>query len=38
MLLAQCDRGGRRIGMAVPDVQDALQYLREIAALKMCGE
>jgi len=36
MLLAQCDRGGRRIGMAVPDVQDALQYLRKLA--EMCGE
>ena len=36
MLLAQCDRGGRRVGMAVPDVQDALQYLRELA--EMCGE
>ena len=36
LLLAQCDRGGRRVGMAVPDVQDALQYLRELA--EMCGE
>ena len=36
MLLAQCDRGGRRVGMAVPDVQGALQYLRELA--EMCGE
>ncbi len=35
MLLAQCDRGGRRVGMAVPDVQEALQCLRELA--KMCG-
>jgi hypothetical protein len=31
MLLAQCDRGGRRIGMTVPDVPEALDYLRELA-------
>ena len=36
LLLARCDRGGRCVGMAVPDVQDALQYLRELA--EMCGE
>ena len=36
MLLAQCDRGGRRVGMPVADVQDALQYLRELA--EMCGD
>ncbi len=36
LLLARCDRGGRQVGMAVPDVQEALQYLRELA--EMCGE
>ena len=36
ILLAQCDRGGRQIGMAVPNVQEALEYLRELA--RMCGE
>ena len=36
LLLAQCDRGGRQVGMTVPDVQEALQYLRELA--EMCGE
>jgi hypothetical protein len=36
MLLAQCDRAGRQVGMTVPDVQEALKYLRELA--EMCGE
>jgi hypothetical protein len=36
LLLAQCDRGGRQVGMTVPDVQEALQFLRELA--EMCGE
>jgi hypothetical protein len=36
LLLAQCDRSGRRVGVEVPDVQGALKYLRELAA--MCDE
>jgi len=36
MLLAACDRQGRVVGMAAPDVPDALQYVRELA--DMCGE
>ena len=35
-LLARCDRAGRAIGRKVPDVQDALTYIRELA--EMCGE
>ncbi len=31
MLLAQCDRLGRRQGVRVPDVEEALDYLRELA-------
>ena len=31
LLLADCDRQGRAVGMAVPDVSDALQYIRELA-------
>jgi hypothetical protein len=34
-LLAKCDRQGRRRGVAVPDVDEALQYLRDLA--HMCG-
>jgi hypothetical protein len=36
MLLAACDRQGRAVGRDVPDVPDALQYVRELA--DMCGE
>jgi hypothetical protein len=36
MLLARCDRAGRRQGVQVPEVEDALEYLRELE--KMCGE
>jgi HD domain len=36
MLLARCDRLGRQVGAAVGDVQDALKYLRDLAAT--CGE
>jgi predicted HD phosphohydrolase len=32
LLLAACDRQGRVRGMRVPDVRDALAYLRELAA------
>lgn len=30
MLLADCDRRGRQRGAAVPDVEEALEYLREL--------
>jgi hypothetical protein len=36
MLLAECDRRGRAVGMHVPEVQEAIRYLRELAA--ECGE
>lgn len=35
-LLARCDQAGRARGVAVPDVDEALQYLRELA--RMCGD
>jgi len=35
-LLAQCDMAGRRRGVAVVDVREALDYLRELA--RTCGE
>ena len=35
-LLAECDRGGREIGVAAPDVEEALDFLRDLA--EMCGE
>lgn len=36
VLLARCDRDGRRIGVEVPDVEEALDYVRDLAAT--CGE
>jgi hypothetical protein len=30
MLLADCDRRGRQRGAVVPDVEEALAYLREL--------
>ena len=36
VLLAECDRDGRTTGVEVPDVEDALEYLYELA--KTCGE
>ena len=36
MLLAECDDAGRAVGVAAPDVEDALEYVRELAAT--CGE
>jgi hypothetical protein len=36
LLLADCDRRGRATGVAVPDVPEALDYLRKLAA--ECGE
>jgi hypothetical protein len=35
VLLNECDRAGRVPGMEVPDVDEALEYLRDLA--KMCG-
>ncbi len=35
VLLATCDDDGRQVGVQVPDVDDALDYLRELA--RMCG-
>jgi hypothetical protein len=35
-LLARCDREGRQRGVFVPDVEDAFEYLHELA--RMCGE
>jgi hypothetical protein len=35
-LLVQCDRNGRATGVDVPDVEEALEYLRELA--RTCGE
>jgi predicted nucleotidyltransferase len=35
-LLARCDQAGRQKGVEAPDVDEALQYLRDLAA--MCGE
>jgi hypothetical protein len=36
MLLFRCDRHGRQKGVRVVDVDDALQYIRDLAG--MCGE
>jgi hypothetical protein len=30
MLLAKCDRAGRRVGVAAPDVDEALSYIRDL--------
>lgn len=35
LLLSDCDRGGRQIGVMVPDIDEALDYVRELA--DMCG-
>src|SRR3990172_1898938 len=35
-LLAECDDNGRSTGVDVPDVQEALEYLRELA--RTCGD
>lgn len=34
ILLSDCDRGGRQIGVMVCDIEDALDYVREVA--EMC--
>ncbi len=36
LLLGRCDREGRRTGVRVPDVHEALDYLRDLA--RVCGE
>ena len=36
MLLAQCDRAGRQPGAQAPELDEALDYLRDLA--KTCGE
>lgn len=33
LLLAECDRAGRQRGVEVPDVDDALRYIRDLAAM-----
>lgn len=35
LLLAQCDRQGRVAGVAVPELEEALEYIRELA--RTCG-
>jgi len=35
-LLARCDRKGRQRGMEAPELDEAIEYLRELA--KVCGE
>ncbi len=35
MLLAECDLQGRAVGVAVPDIEEALDYLRELT--ETCG-
>ena len=36
LLLAECDRAGRVRGAPVPDIPEALDYLRELA--EECGQ
>jgi hypothetical protein len=36
VLLGQCDRRGRQTGVETPDLQEAIEELRELA--RMCGE
>ncbi len=33
MLLAECDQQGRAVGVEAPDVREALDYLRQLAAM-----
>lgn len=35
LLLAQCDRQGRAVGVAVPELEEALDYIRELS--RSCG-
>ncbi len=34
MTLCECDRGGRQVGVQTPDVDEAIEYLRELS--RMC--
>jgi hypothetical protein len=36
LLLARCDLHGRQVGIPVPDVEDSIEYLRDLS--EMCGE
>jgi hypothetical protein len=36
ILLARCDRAGRAVGVDVPELDEALNYIRDLA--EMCGE
>ena len=36
LLLAECDSAGRAVGVEVPDVEEALEYIRDLAMA--CGE
>lgn len=36
LVLARCDRAGRRTGVAVPELDEALAYIRDLS--EMCGE
>jgi hypothetical protein len=36
MLLSRCDREGRKRGVEAPELEDAIEYLRELA--EICGE
>ncbi len=36
LLLAKCDRQGRQIGVLVPDVDEALEYVKDLA--ESCGD
>jgi hypothetical protein len=36
MLLVRCDRAGRAVGVSVPDLQEALDYVRDLA--RLCDE
>ena len=33
LLLAECDSAGRAVGVEAPDVEEAMEYLRELAAM-----
>jgi len=35
LLLGECDRAGRQVGVPAPELDEAIEYLRELA--RMCG-
>ena len=37
MLLCDCDRRGREKGVQAPDLEDALDHLRELSRVNGCG-